>query len=414
MDLAKTVLDRFLKYVAVDTGSNEEAPDKAPSTDSQLVLLEMLRQELLGLKLKDVVLHEGGVLTAELPANAPRKCPVVGFIAHVDTYPGTANKGVKAQVIRAYDGKDIVFAAAPEASIRVADNPGLTAYAGETVITTDGTTLLGADDKAGVAEIMTAIEYLVRNPQLPHGTIKVAFTPDEEIGRGTEHFPELSAFGADLAYTVDGGEAGEIENETFCADSAQVILIGRDVHPGYAKGKMINAVRAAAKLISLLPGHSLPETTDGQQGYLHPLGIEGDVNRCKVSFIVRDFKMEGLKALEAVLSGLIEQVKAAFPGLGAEFTTKHSYKNMKVFLDKDPRVEQLAVKAILNCGITPIQRSIRGGTDGARLSEKGLLTPNLFAGGRNFHSVQEWVPLADMEKAVKVILELVRLWHTEG
>jgi tripeptide aminopeptidase len=414
MEIRQRVLERFLEYVQIDTGSDENATDRAPSTERQYDLLRRLEAELKALGLHEITLHKGGVLTAMLPANSPKLSPVVGFVAHVDVYPNTPNTGVKPVVHSNYDGRDLVLPGAPARPIKVAENPGLLAYKGDAVITSDGTTLLGADDKAGVAEIMTALEYLGQHPEVKHGEIMVAFTPDEEIGRGTENFPDLKDFGADVAYTVDGGEAGEIENETFCADSAQLKLVGRDVHPGYAKGKMVNAIRAAARVIELLPRDALPESTEGQQPYLHPLGISGDVNGATINFIVRSFTMKGLEDQETTLAAIVETVKVEFPGLEATLEVRHSYKNMKVYLDKDPRVMDLAIEAIQACGIKPLTRSIRGGTDGARLSEKGLLTPNLFAGGRNFHSVQEWVPLADMEGATRVILKLAELWHLKG
>ena len=257
---------------------------------------------------------------------------------------------------------------------------------------------------------MTAVSVLMETPDRTHGPIKIAFTPDEEIGRGTENFPALDTFGATAAYTLDGGPAGEVENETFCADTAIVTVTGKDVHPGYAKGKMINAVRAASHLIGLLPGDKLPETTEKREPYLHPLGISGDVNGTTVTFIVRDFEMDGLKVLEDLLDGLARETEAAFPGLTIGTEIKHSYKNMRYYLDKDPRVMQFALDAVRDAGLDPVVEPIRGGTDGSRLSEMGLPTPNLFAGGRNFHSTHEWVPLDDMAKAVEVILHLVGRW----
>ena len=259
---------------------------------------------------------------------------------------------------------------------------------------------------------MTAVRFLTENPDRPHGPLKIAFTPDEEIGRGTENFPALDTFGAVCAYTVDGGPAGEVENETFCADTAIVTIKGKDVHPGFAKGKMVNAVRAAAHLISLLPGDKLPETTEKREPYIHPLGISGDVNVTTVTFIVRDFEMAGLKVLEDLLDGLARTTEATFPGLSIGIEIKHSYKNMRYYLDKNPRVTEFALEAVRDAGLTPVVEPIRGGTDGSRLSEMGLPTPNLFAGGRNIHSTHEWVPLDDMEKAVEVILNLAARWSS--
>jgi len=408
MDIRKDVLERFLRYVKIDTGSDETATDKAPSTDRQYDLLKLLKDELLGLGLEDVSINDGGVLIAVVPGNV--EAPLISLIAHVDTYPGTANEGVKPIVHEAYPGGDIPLPGAPGDAIPIKDNPGLAAYEGKTIITSDGSTLLGADDKAGIAEIMTAVSVLMETPDRTHGPIKIAFTPDEEIGRGTENFPALDTFGATAAYTLDGGPAGEVENETFCADTAIVTVTGKDVHPGYAKGKMINAVRAASHLIGLLPGDKLPETTEKREPYLHPLGISGDVNGTTVTFIVRDFEMDGLKVLEDLLDGLARETEAAFPGLTIGTEIKHSYKNMRYYLDKDPRVMQFALDAVRDAGLDPVVEPIRGGTDGSRLSEMGLPTPNLFAGGRNFHSTHEWVPLDDMAKAVEVILHLVGRW----
>lgn len=405
----RTVLERFLDYVVVWTAS-DEGSKSAPSTARQWDLLNKLKAELTGLGLQDVQATPGGVLTAVLPSNiGAQRVPMVAFIAHVDTYPGTSGKDVKPQVLEDYDGKDIVLAGTGKL-IQVKDNPDLADYAGETVVTSDGTTLLGADDKAGVAEIMTLLEYLIDHPEIKHGPVKVAFTPDEEIGRGTENFPSLEEFGVHVAYTVDGGREGEVENETFCADTAMVTILGRDVHPGYAKGKMINAVRAASYLVSLFPEESLPETTDGRQGYLHPLGIEGDVNKVKMPVLVRDFEMDGLKRWEELLESLCERARDRFPGVEIETEIQHSYKNMRLYLDKEPRAIEFALEAVRRAGVKEDLQAIRGGTDGSRLSEHGLPTPNLFAGGRNFHSVNEWIPQRALYKSVEVLVELVKLW----
>jgi len=412
LNVRDTVLRRFLEYVVIDTQSSEEGKGN-PSTPGQWDLLHKLEAELKGLGVSDVTLSEHGVLTALLPGTLPdpNAVPTVGFLAHVDTYHGTSGKDVKPQLHNNYDGKDICLPGTGK-FLRVAENPELAKFAGDAVITTDGTTLLGADDKAGVAEIMTAIEYLITEKPFLHGNIRIAFTPDEEIGQGTANFP-LKAFDAGVAYTFDGGPEGEVENETFCADTAVVTLSGRDVHPGYAKGKMISAIRAASHLISLLPQHGIPETTEGYQGYLHPLTIQGDVNKVTIPFLVRDFTMEGLQVRESTLQGLLQQTAAAFPGLATDMKVSHSYKNMKYYLEKEPRAVLLAMEAVKNCEMDPNLVAIRGGTDGSRLSEMGLPTPNLFAGGRNFHSVQEWIPVMALEKAVKVVVELTRLWSTQ-
>ena len=411
-DIRSEVLARFVRYVQIDTQSSEEEGRGNPSTPGQWDLLNLLKEELLGLGLTEITLNDGGVLIGLLPANADAPSgtlPLVAFLAHVDTYFGTSGKDVKPQVIDNYDGADIKLPATGEV-ISVAENPELANYVGKTIITADGTTVLGADDKAGVAEIMTFLSYLVSNPEVRHGPIKVAFTPDEEIGQGTVNFPDLDEFGARAAYTIDGGPEGEVENETFSADTAIVTLIGKDVHPGYAKDKMINAVRAAAHLISLLPEESLPETTEGNQGYLHPLQVNGDANKATIPFLVRDFALESLKEWEGLLESLVKKTVEKFPGLKYEFKVEHSYKNMRYYLDKEPRAVEFALEAVKRAGMTPNLLAIRGGTDGSRLSELGLPTPNLFAGGRNFHSVNEWIPLAAMEASVLVLVELARLW----
>jgi len=411
-DISREVLGRFLKYVKIDTQSSEEEGRGRPSTPGQWDLLNLLKGELEELGLTEITLGEGGVLIGLLPANIDSKggsLPTIAFLAHVDTYFGTSGKDVKPQVIENYDGEDIVLAGTGE-SITVEENPELTGYAGQTVITSDGTTLLGADDKAGVAEIMTFLSFLSAHPEVRHGPIKVAFTPDEEIGEGTVNFPTVEEFGVHVAYTLDGGPEGEVENETFSADTAFVTLWGKDVHPGYAKNKMISAVRAAAYLISILPEESLPETTEGKEGYLHPLRISGDVNKATIPFLVRDFELAALKEWEELLESLLKRTVERFPGLKYELKVDHSYKNMRYYLDKEPRAIEFAMEAVRRAGMTPSLMSIRGGTDGSRLSELGLPTPNLFAGGRNFHSVNEWVPLVAMEKAVEMLIELAMLW----
>ena len=410
-EVRTAVLEKFLKYVQIWTQSSEGSAT-APSTECQWDLLNLLKDELTQLGLEGVEVNEGGVLTAILPSNlgdSGGEAPAIAFIAHVDTYPGTSGKGVKPQVVENYDGNDLLLPGSGR-YLRVADEPELKQYTGESIVTSDGTTLLGADDKAGVAEIVTFVEYMLAHPEIKHGPVKVAFTPDEEIGRGTENFPSVDEFAVAAAYTVDGSKEGEVENETFSADTATVVITGADVHPGYAKGKMLNAVRAASHLISLLPEESLPETTEGREGYLHPIAINGDVNEATVPFLVRDFELDGLKSWEAVLEGLCEQTRQKFPGMKLETRIEHSYKNMRYYLDKEPRAVEFALEAVRRVGIEPDLQSIRGGTDGSRLSELGLPTPNLFAGGRNFHSVNEWVPVVAMEKAVEVLVELARLW----
>ncbi|MBN2431791.1 MAG: peptidase T, partial [Acidobacteria bacterium] len=309
-----------------------------------------------------------------------------------------------------YQGGDIVLGHESGEVIREVDNPQLRDFIGEDIITSDGTTLLGADDKAGIAEIMAALEYMVAHPELKHGTIRVGFTPDEEIGLGTKYF-DVARFGARYAYTMDGGYPGEVENETFCADTGIVTCRGRDVHPGYAKGKMVNAVRAAAWFIGLLRGDALPETTAGRQGYIHPYQVEGNVSEAKVVMLLRDFEVEGLKEKAGWLEESVERTREHFPGLEISLEIKESYRNMIYKLQEEPWVVEYAIEAVKRSGLQPLQRAIRGGTDGARLSYMGLPTPNLFAGGINFHSKHEWVVVKVMEKAVETILHLTQIWR---
>ncbi len=410
----KALLDRFLRYVVVDTRSDENST-ASPSTAGQLDLARLLARELEEVGCADVEMTEWGYVFATVPANLPEghpardRVPVIGLLAHVDTYFGTPGAGVKPQVIERYDGSDITLPGDPTRVVRVADNPNLARCAGHTVITSDGTTLLGADDKAGIAEILTVVDWLRRHPDFPHGAIRVGFTTDEEVSRGTEHF-DVKSFGAQVAYTLDGADLGEIEDETFCADAATVTLTGRDVHPGYAKGKMVNAVRAAARLVEVLPRDFLPETTEGREPYLHPYRVEGDVSKVTVKFLVRAFTAEELREREDSLREAVRAVEAEFPGVSAAIEVQESYRNMREKLEEEPRVLEYAFEAVRRTGLTPQRKAIRGGTDGARLSFMGLPTPNLFAGGQNFHSVQEWVSLEWMAAAVECVLNLLAVW----
>lgn len=415
LDLHGELLPRFLRYVRIDTQSDEESPSY-PSTEKQLVLLRLLAAELRELGLVDVSLDQHGYVTATLLSSLtptdPQagRIPVIGLLAHVDTSPSMSGTGVNPQIVRAYAGGDVQLPNDPSQTIRVAEYPALLACVGHDLITTDGTTLLGADDKAGVAEIVTAVGYLARHPEIPHGKIRVGFTPDEEVGRGTEHF-DLAAFGADYAYTVDGGEAGEVEDETFSADTLWVTIKGHSVHPGYAKGKLVNGVKLAAELLGLLPRERLsPETTDGREGYLHPERIEGGVEETRIKFIVRDFSLEGLQAHEDLVRELVERVAAGEPRAAFSVEVEPSYRNMKAILDQHPPVVAYAEEAVRRAGLTPIRRAIRGGTDGARLSAAGLPTPNLFTGGHGFHSKQEWISLQQMGQAVETLVHLARIW----
>jgi len=406
-----TVLDRFLRYVGYDTQSNEQSTTY-PSTDKQLVLLRDLVAELKEIGLDDAAMDEYGYVTATIPATTARAgVPTIAFIAHVDTSPEMPGVGVKPIVHRGYDGRDLVLPDDPAVVLRAADIPMLAEQMGHDIVTASGTTLLGADNKAGVAEIVTAAAYLVAHPEIKHGTVRVAFTPDEEIGRGTKHF-DVAAFGATCAYTMDGGRRGEIEIESFSADAITVTFHGNNTHPGYAKGRMLNSIKVAAAFIDALPHDRLsPETTDVYEGFLHPYVIQASVERTSVKLLVRDFVTAGLKEKEALVERLANETVARYPGARVEFSVDESYRNMREVLDGHPEIADNAREAIRRAGLEPHSRPIRGGTDGSRLSFMGLPTPNLFAGEHNFHSRYEWVSVQDMEKAVEVIVHLCQVWE---
>jgi tripeptide aminopeptidase len=404
------LLDRFLRYVQIDTQSDDNA-ECFPTTEKQKDLARLLVDELKALGCVDAAMDQWGYVMATVPSNMPaggETVPTIGLIAHLDTYPGTSGYAVKPQVISDFKGGDVPLPGSDDC-IPVALNPNLNLCVGHTIITSDGTTLLGADDKAGVAEILTVIAWLKEHPEFLHGKIRVGFTPDEEVGRGTEHF-DVEAFAANYAYTLDGSDLGEIEDETFCADSAAITVIGHDVHPGYAKGKMTNAVRVASHIIESLPQDRLPETTEGREPYLHPIAVNGDVGKTEIKFLVRAFTEEELREREDVLRKIVESAKTRFPGAKIELTIKESYRNMSYPISKDPKVLDYALEAVTRQGIKPSRRPIRGGTDGARLSFMGLLTPNIFAGSQSYHSVHEWVSLDWMAKAVEVTLQLLNVW----
>ncbi|MGE0360048.1 MAG: peptidase T [Vicinamibacterales bacterium] len=403
-----TVLDRFLNYVAYDTQSREDS-DTYPSTPGQLVLLRDLVSELHAMGITDAAMDAHGYVMATIPATASAAdLPAIGFIAHVDTSPEMSGANVKPLVHRGYDGRDLLLPDDPEAVLRVTDSPYLGECLGHDIVTASGTTLLGADNKAGVAVIMTAAAHLLAHLEIPHGPIRIAFTPDEEIGRGTLHF-DVARFGARYAYTMDGGQRGELEWESFSADALTVTFRGFNTHPGYAKGRMVNAIKVAARFIDRLPAGGLsPETTDGRDGFVHPYVLQAGVDRTAVRFILRDFDTAGLRDKEALLRGLAGQVTAEFPGASFAVEVEEQYRNMREVLDQHREVVQRARDALARVGLTPRERPIRGGTDGSRLSFMGLPTPNLFVGEQNFHSRLEWVSVQDMEKAVEVIVELAR------
>ncbi len=406
----EALLGRFLRYVRVDTQSDEDATC-FPSTEKQKDLARLLVVELIALGCTDAAMDEWGYVIATVPSNLPPDhpgVPTIGLIAHLDTYHATPGGGVKHQVIRHYGGGDVPLPGSGDA-IPVSQNPNLSRCHGHTLITSDGRTLLGADDKAGIAEILTVVGWLKVHPEMLHGRIRIGFTPDEEVGRGTEHF-DVAAFGADYAYTLDGSDLGEIEDETFCADSAVVTIKGHDVHPGYAKGKMVNAVRVAAALVEAIPQDRLPETTEGREPYLHPYAFNGEVGQAELKFLVRAFTEEELTEREEVLREAVSQVRARFPEARLEVQIKESYRNMSYKIAEDPKVLEYALEAVSRQGIQPIQRPIRGGTDGSRLSFMGLLTPNIFAGSQSYHSTHEWASLEWMAEAVAVTLQLLGVW----
>jgi tripeptide aminopeptidase len=406
-----SAVERFLRYVTFDTQSDENS-ETYPSTAKQLDLLRHLVDELRAIGLSDAEIDEHGYVMATIPATTQKKdVPVIGFIAHVDTSPEMSGAGVKPLIHRNYQGQDIVLPDDPGAVLRPSELPYLEERIGDDIITASGTTLLGADNKAGVAEIMAAAEYLMAHPEIPHGTIRVGFTPDEEVGAGTKYF-DVPKFGAKYAYTMDGGARGEIESESFSADAMTLTFVGRNTHPGYAKDLMVNAIKVAADFISRLPEDSLsPETTDGYEGYVHPYVVTASVDRTSVKMLIRDFKTPGLKEKEDFLEKLARETVADWPGSTLEVKVEESYRNMREVLDHHPDVVENAREAIRRAGIETIERPIRGGTDGSRLSFMGLPTPNVFAGEQSFHSRFEWVSAQDMDKAVEVIVQLARVWE---
>ena len=407
-----TCVDRFLKYVKYDTQSDEESTF-FPSTEKQKVLSQDLADELKKMGLEDAHMDEWGYVMATLPSNTDKDVDPIAFIAHVDTSPAVTGENVNPIIQKNYQGGDIEL---PNGGwvIKESENPDLKNMKGFDIITTDGTTLLGADNKAGVAEIMDAVAYLLAHPEVKHGPVKICFTPDEETGRGTEKI-DLKKLGAKYAYTVDGSSRGEVEIETFSADAVNIDFIGKNIHPGYAKGIMINSMKVAADFIKSLPKDKLsPETTEGREGYVHPVAINGNEEKTTIKFIIRDFDTLKLKEYEDILKNVAEDTIAKFPGAKLEFKVIEQYRNMKEVLDNHPQVYEYAYETMKNLDIEPITHPIRGGTDGSRLSFMGLPTPNIFAGEHSFHSQLEWVAVQDMEMAVKVIVELAQVWEQKA
>ncbi|WP_027550606.1 peptidase T [Bradyrhizobium sp. Cp5.3] len=405
-----TVTERFLRYVTIDTQSDPESPN-SPSTEKQKDLGRVLVTELKAMGVADAHLDDYGYVYATIPANTDKKVPVICFCSHMDTSPDVTGKNVKPQVVKNYRGGDITLPGDPTQVIRFAEHPALKNQIGNDIITTDGTTLLGADNKAGVAEIVDAAHFFINNPDVKHGTIKILFTPDEEIGRGVDNV-DLKKLGADFGYTMDGESAGSVEDETFSADGATITINGVSAHPGYAKGKMEHAIKIAAAIVERLPKEGCsPETTSGKQGFLHPIGITGALEQATLAFIVRDFTEEGLKEKETLLEGIVKDVMKEYPRSTYRFEVREQYRNMKQVIDRHPHILEYAIEAIRRAGLRPMRTAIRGGTDGSRLSFMGLPCPNIFAGEHAFHSRLEWVSRQDMEKAVQTIVHLAMIWE---
>ena len=401
------ILDRFLRYVSVDTQSDENS-ESQPSSAKQLDLLRMLRDELTAMGV-EATLDEYGYVMATLPSNIDRKVPVVGFIAHVDTSPDASGANVRPQIIENYDGGDIALKGVPGLFLKPSEFPELLGHKGETIITTDGTTLLGADDKAGVAEIMNAVQYMVEHPEFKHGEIRIGFTPDEEIGRGVVKF-DVKKFGAEYAYTMDGGEVGELEFENFNAASAKIHIQGRNVHPGYAKGKMKNAILIGMELNSLLPVQQRPEFTEGYEGFFHIISFKGSVEEADFGYIIRDHDRAKFEEKKEVIGKCVAFINEKYGEGTASLEVKDQYYNMRQQVEPYYFIVEKAVKAMEMEGIEARIQPIRGGTDGANLSFKGLPCPNIFAGGLNFHGKMEFAPLESIEKAYKVVLNIISLF----
>ncbi len=402
-----TVVDRFLDYVKFDTQS-DELTNLTPSTPGQMIFAQHLEQILQSMGLKDISLDENGYLMATLPGNSPKgDLPVVGFIAHLDTSPDMSGRHVNPRIVKNYDGGDITLNAEKNIVLSPAEFPELNHYKGQDLIVTDGTTLLGADDKAGIAEIITAVDYLMNHPEIKHGDIRIAFNPDEEIGQGAHKF-DVKRFGADWAYTMDGGEIGELEYENFNAAVARVTFTGRNVHPGYAKHKMINSIRIANQFAIMLPRWETPEHTEGYEGFYHLISIEGSVEKTTLTYIIRDHDRDRFERRKKEFEHLTRKINHEFPGV-ASLDIKDQYYNMREKIEPVKHIIDIAIKAMELAGVEPKVVPIRGGTDGAQLSFKGLPCPNIFAGGLNFHGRYEFVPIPSMEKASQVIVEIARL-----
>ena len=412
-NISDTVTDRFLRYTAIDTQSDPSS-ETCPSTEKQKNLGRLLVSELLEMGLSDAHLDDFGYVYASIPGNTEKQVPVICFCSHMDTSPDCSGENVKAIVHQNYQGQDIILPDDSTQIIYMNDHPDLKNQIGNDLITASGLTLLGADNKAGIAEIMDAAQFLINHPEIKHGTIKILFTPDEEIGRGVDHV-DIKKLGADFAYTIDGESAGSIENETFSANGVKVIIHGISAHPGFAKNKMESAIKIASAIISLLPKATLaPESSSDLEGFIHPVSISGSVEVAEIEFIIRDFNTESLKSHELVLEQTIQQVIKAYPNSSYEFSVEEQYRNMKSVLDLYPLLTQLGIEAIERSGLKAKLQRIRGGTDGSRLSFMGLPCPNIFAGEHAFHSKQEWVSIQDMQKAVQTLVNLAIIWEEKS
>ena len=401
------LIERFIKYVKFETTSDENT-GVTPSTPTQMVFAKELKKDLEEMGLSEVSLDDNGYLYATLPANTDKKIPTIGFISHMDTSPSMSGKDVKPRIVNNYDGGDIILNKEQNIVLSPSLFPELLAHKGEDLIVTDGTTLLGADDKAGIAEIITAVEYLQQHPEIKHGKVRVGFNPDEEIGMGAAHF-DVKRFGCEFGYTVDGGEVGEMEYENFNAAKAVFKIQGLEVHPGYAKGKMVNASLLAAELIQMFPADETPGTTEGYQGFYHIVGLSGEVDHASATFIIRDHDRARFEARKEFAKAVADKMNAKYGAGTVEAVVTDQYYNMKEQIDKVPYVVDIACEAMKLAGVNPVKVPIRGGTDGAQLSFKGLPCPNLFAGGMNFHGRYEWVPVQSMEKAMMTVVRIIEL-----
>ncbi|RKQ24757.1 peptidase T [Bacillus subtilis] len=410
--MKEEIIERFTTYVKVDTQSDESV-DTCPSTPGQLTLGNMLVDELKSIGMQDAAIDENGYVMATLPSNTEKDVPTIGFLAHVDTATDFTGKNVNPQIVESYDGKDIVLNEQLQVILSPDQFPELSGYKGHTLITTDGTTLLGADNKAGIAEIMTAMDYLIKHPEIKHGTIRVAFTPDEEIGRGPHKF-DVKRFNASFAYTVDGGPLGELEYESFNAAAAKITIKGNNVHPGTAKGKMINSAKIAMKLNSLLPADEAPEYTEGYEGFYHLLSIQGDVEETKLHYIIRDFDKENFQNRKETMKRVVEELQNEYGQDRIQLDMNDQYYNMREKIEPVIEIVNIAEQAMKNLGIEPKISPIRGGTDGSQLSYMGLPTPNIFTGGENFHGKFEYISADNMVKAVNVIVEIAKLFEEQA